>query len=59
MVAYDPIIKGFLPFGTLKLTSVNEDEHENSQLSANVDINDPTKPHPCCKFVTYYQTVFC
>jgi hypothetical protein len=49
MVAYDPNIQAFLPFGTLKSTSLNSEGHSVEILNANVDINDPTKPHPCCK----------
>lgn len=49
MVAYDPTVDGFLPFGTLKSTSVNSEGHTVESFNVNVDINDPTKPHPCCK----------
>lgn len=49
MVAYDPTFKGFLPFGTLKSTSVDDKGNERADYNANVDINDPSKPHPCCK----------
>jgi hypothetical protein len=49
MVAYDPVFKGFLPFGTLKSTSINNEGQEMDGVQTNVDINDPTKAHPCCK----------
>lgn len=51
MVAYDPTFKGFLPFGTLKSTSVDDKGNERADVNVNVDINDPSKPHPCCKLV--------
>lgn len=47
MVAYDPTFKGFLPFGTLKSTSVDDKGNERADVNVNVDINDPSKPHPC------------
>jgi ATP-dependent DNA ligase len=50
MVAYAPEFKGFLPFGTLKSTSVDGEEVWNS----NVDINDPTKPHPFFNFFFFF-----
>lgn len=50
MIAYDPIVGGFLPFGTLKSTSKNQEGDLVESVNVNVDINDATKPHPCCKF---------
>ncbi|KAI9344740.1 ATP dependent DNA ligase domain-containing protein [Pilaira anomala] len=47
MIAYDPIIGGFLPFGTLKSTSKNQEGDLVESVNVNVDINDVTKPHPC------------
>ncbi|KAG2197468.1 hypothetical protein INT47_003076 [Mucor saturninus] len=47
MIAYDPSVNGFLPFGTLKSTSVNDGGEVVESVDVNVDINDPTKPHPC------------
>jgi hypothetical protein len=41
MLAYDPTTQKFLPFGTLK----------DAIKSRN--INDPSLPHPCCKFVFF------
>jgi ATP-dependent DNA ligase len=37
MLAFDPVIQKFLPFGTLK------------DAIKSRDINDSTLPHPCCK----------
>lgn len=51
MIAFDPSINGFLPFGTLKSTSVNDGGEVVESVDVNVDINDPTKPHPCCKYL--------
>lgn len=50
MIAYDPSVSGFLPFGTLKSTSKNKEGEIVELIDVTVDINDPTKPHPCCKF---------
>lgn len=49
MIAYDPSVGGFLPFGTLKSTSKNKEGDFVESVDVNVDINDATKPHPCCK----------
>ncbi|KAI9273429.1 ATP dependent DNA ligase domain-containing protein [Helicostylum pulchrum] len=47
MIAYDPSVGGFLPFGTLKSTSKNKEGDFVESVGVNVDINDATKPHPC------------
>lgn len=58
MIAYDPSVDGFLPFGTLKSTSVNDGGEIVESVDVNVDINDPTKPHPCCKLFSFFSGKF-
>lgn len=58
MIAYDPSVGGFLPFGTLKSTSQNKEGETVELFDVTVDINDPTKPHPCCEFFFMAATIF-
>lgn len=59
MIAFDPSVNGFLPFGTLKSTSVNDGGEVVESVDVNVDINDPTKPHPCCKYLHRINYLTC